>query len=42
MLPGQKLFDKLVASPETLAAEALAFAQSGGTCAALPLVRNLP
>ncbi len=29
MLPGQKLFDKLVASPEVLAAEALAFAPQG-------------
>ncbi len=45
-LPGQKLFDKLAASPESLAEEALAFAREvaakhadGST---LPLVRNLP
>jgi len=45
--PGQKLFDKLAASPESLMDEALAFArevaakhgQGGGD---LPLVRNLP
>ena len=42
MLPGQKLFDKLVASPEVLAAEALAFAQSVADVRPLPLVRNLP
>ena len=42
MLPGQKLFDKLVASPEELAAEALAFAQSVADVRPLPLVRNLP
>ncbi|RYF76864.1 MAG: 3-hydroxyacyl-CoA dehydrogenase [Comamonadaceae bacterium] len=42
--PGQKLFDQLVASPETLMDEALAFARSvaGKTGDALPLVRNLP
>ncbi|MBC7213636.1 MAG: enoyl-CoA hydratase/isomerase family protein [Burkholderiaceae bacterium] len=45
-LPGQKLFDKLAASPEALLTEAMAFArevaakhQAG---APLPLVRNLP
>ncbi|WOO33415.1 3-hydroxyacyl-CoA dehydrogenase NAD-binding domain-containing protein [Diaphorobacter limosus] len=45
-VPGQKLFDRLAASPESLAEEALAFARSvaedhakGGP---LPLVRNLP
>ncbi|MFN7856831.1 MAG: 3-hydroxyacyl-CoA dehydrogenase NAD-binding domain-containing protein [Acidovorax sp.] len=45
-VPGQKLFDRMSASAESLAAEALAFAQSvaedhakGGP---LPLVRNLP
>ena len=45
-LPGQKLFDKMAASPESLAEEALAFAREvaakhadGST---LPLVRNLP
>ena len=42
MLPGQKLFDKLVDSPEALAAEALAFAQSVADVRPLPLVRNLP
>ncbi|GKT24617.1 3-hydroxyacyl-CoA dehydrogenase NAD-binding domain-containing protein [Acidovorax sp. SUPP3334] len=41
-IPGQKLFDKLVASPEVLAAEALAFAQSVADVRPLPLVRNLP
>ncbi|GKS92700.1 3-hydroxyacyl-CoA dehydrogenase NAD-binding domain-containing protein [Acidovorax sp. SUPP2539] len=41
-IPGQKLFDKLVASPEALAAEALAFAQSVADVRPLPLVRNLP
>ena len=41
-VPGQKLFDKLVASPEVLAAEALAFAQSVADVRPLPLVRNLP
>ena len=42
--PGQKLFDKLTASPETLMDEAIAFAKSviGKTGDALPLVRNLP
>ncbi|MCU0932549.1 MAG: 3-hydroxyacyl-CoA dehydrogenase NAD-binding domain-containing protein [Serpentinimonas sp.] len=45
-LPGQKLFDKLAASAETLMDEALALArdaaakQAAGS--ALPLVRNLP
>ncbi|UJB63362.1 enoyl-CoA hydratase/isomerase family protein [Acidovorax sp. YS12] len=42
MVPGQKLFDKLVAAPEALAAEALAFAQSVADVRPLPLVRNLP
>ncbi len=45
-LPGQKLFDKLAASPESLAEEALAFAREmAGRHAdgsAFPLVRNLP
>ncbi len=42
--PGQKLFDKLAASPESLMDEAIAFAKSvaGKTGDALPLVRNLP
>ncbi|MRT32878.1 3-hydroxyacyl-CoA dehydrogenase, partial [Xylella fastidiosa subsp. multiplex] len=42
-LPGQKLFDKLAASPETVFDEAVEFAKSvaakGGD---LPLVRSLP
>lgn len=46
MLPGQKLFDKMAASPESLAAEALAFAKEVAAKhadgSALPLVRNLP
>jgi 3-hydroxyacyl-CoA dehydrogenase len=41
-LPGQKLFDKLSTSAETLAEEALAFAQSIADIRPLPLVRNLP
>jgi 3-hydroxyacyl-CoA dehydrogenase len=43
-LPGQKLFDKLAASPESVFDEAVAFAKSvaGKTGEALPLVRNLP
>jgi 3-hydroxyacyl-CoA dehydrogenase len=41
-LPGQKLFDKLSASVETLAEEALVFAQSVAAVRPLPLVRNLP
>ena len=41
-LPGQKLFDKLSASPETLAEEALAFAREIASKRPLPLVRNLP
>ncbi|GKS86564.1 enoyl-CoA hydratase/isomerase family protein [Acidovorax sp. SUPP1855] len=41
-IPGQKLFDKLVAAPEALAAEAMAFAQSIADVRPLPLVRNLP
>ncbi|MDR2327693.1 MAG: enoyl-CoA hydratase/isomerase family protein [Acidovorax sp.] len=45
--PGQKLFDKLAASAESLAGEALALAQEVGERHAagnepLPLVRNLP
>jgi len=42
MLPGQKLFDKLSASAESLAEEALAFARSVADVRPLPLVRNLP
>ena len=45
-LPGQKLFDKMAASAESLAEEALAFAQEMAAKhadgSALPLVRNLP
>ena len=41
-IPGQKLFDKMASSPETLAEEALAFAQSIADTRPLPLVRNLP
>ena len=43
-LPGQKLFDVLAASPESVFDEAVAFAKSvaGKTGEALPLVRNLP
>ncbi len=41
-MPGQKLFDKMATSPEALAAEALAFAQSVADARPLPLVRNLP
>jgi len=47
MLPGQKLFDKLAASPESLAEEALALAREvaakhAADGSAFPLVRNLP
>ncbi len=42
MLPGQKLFDKMASSAETLAEEALAFARSVAEARPLPLVRNLP
>jgi 3-hydroxyacyl-CoA dehydrogenase len=42
MAPGQKLFDKMAASAESLAAEALAFAESVADARPLPLVRNLP
>nr|WP_315463993.1 3-hydroxyacyl-CoA dehydrogenase NAD-binding domain-containing protein [uncultured Rhodoferax sp.] len=41
MLPGQKLFDKLSASAETLAEEAMAFARSVANVRPLPLVRDL-
>ena len=41
-VPGQKLFDKMAASAEALAADALAFAQSVADVRPLPLVRNLP
>ena len=42
MLPGQKLFDKLAKSAESLAEEALAFARSVAATRPLPLVRDLP
>ena len=42
MLPGQKLFDKIAASPATLADEAFAFARSVAATRPLPLVRDLP
>ncbi|MDD2879130.1 MAG: 3-hydroxyacyl-CoA dehydrogenase NAD-binding domain-containing protein [Rhodoferax sp.] len=41
-LPGQKLFDKLATSPDTLLAEALALAQDVADVRPLPLVRQLP
>jgi 3-hydroxyacyl-CoA dehydrogenase len=41
-VPGQKLWDKLAASAETLAEEALALARSVPTSGPFPLVRNLP
>ena len=41
--PGQKLFDKMAASAESLLDEAIAFARVGGRQPRpLPLVRNLP
>jgi 3-hydroxyacyl-CoA dehydrogenase len=40
--PGQKLFDKMSSSPESLIEEALAFARSVAATRPLPLVRNLP
>jgi 3-hydroxyacyl-CoA dehydrogenase len=41
-LPGQKLFDKMAASPEALADEALGFARSVADKRPLPRVRDLP
>ncbi|MDO9404473.1 MAG: 3-hydroxyacyl-CoA dehydrogenase NAD-binding domain-containing protein [Polaromonas sp.] len=41
-ITGQKLFDRLAASPESLAQEALSFAQSISDTRPLPLVRDLP
>jgi len=41
-IPGQKLFDKMAASAESLAQEAMAFAESVADTRPLPLVRNLP
>jgi 3-hydroxyacyl-CoA dehydrogenase len=40
-LPGQKLFDKMAASPESLAEEALAYARSVADARPLPLVRDM-
>ena len=42
MLPGQKLFDKMAKSSESLAEEALALARSLADVRPMPLVRNLP
>jgi len=42
MLPGQKLFDKMAASPESLMDEALAFAREMADVRPLPKVRDLP
>ncbi len=42
MLPGQKLFDKMAASAESLAEEALGYARSVADARPMPLVRNLP
>ncbi|MBA4329461.1 MAG: 3-hydroxyacyl-CoA dehydrogenase [Polaromonas sp.] len=41
-IPGQNLFDRMAASAESLAEEALAFAQAVADTRPLPLVRNLP
>jgi 3-hydroxyacyl-CoA dehydrogenase len=40
--PGQKLFDRMAASPESLMEEAISFARSVADTRPLPLVRNLP
>jgi 3-hydroxyacyl-CoA dehydrogenase len=40
--PGQKLFDRMAASPESLLEEAISFARSVADARPLPLVRNLP
>ena len=42
MLPGQKLFDKMAASPESLMDEALKFAREVADVRPLPRVRDLP
>src|SRR4029079_6146783 len=39
---GQKLFDRMAASPESLQEEAIAFARSVADTRPLPLVRNMP
>ena len=41
-IPGQTLFNKMASSSESLAGEALAYAQSIADTRPLPLVRNLP
>ena len=41
-IPGQKLFDKMAASPESLMQEALAYAQAIADTRPMLLVRNLP
>src|SRR4051794_9757699 len=41
-LPGQKLFDKMASSAESLAEEALAYARSVADARPLPRVRDLP
>jgi 3-hydroxyacyl-CoA dehydrogenase len=42
MLPGQKLFDKMAASAETLLDETMNFARSVADVRPMPLVRDLP
>ena len=42
MLPGQKLFDKMAASPESLMDEALKFAREVSATRPLPRIRDLP
>ncbi len=42
MLPGQKLFDKMAKSAETVVEEAIAFAREKADVRPMPLVRNLP
>jgi 3-hydroxyacyl-CoA dehydrogenase len=42
MLPGQKLFDKMAASAETLLDEAMNYARSVADVRPMPLVRELP
>ena len=41
-IPGQKLFDKLAKSAESLAEEALSFAQAIADTRPMPLIRHLP
>ena len=42
MLPGQKLFDRMAASPESLMDEAMAYAREMADVRPLPKVRDLP